>query len=64
MIITCPFCGNEHEFKPPVNIICSCGSKFYANTHEWLNRKTGEKLKCHFEVKYIIDQPAKMENVN
>lgn len=43
-MITCPFCGKTHgNSNPYLNIVCSCNSKYYANTGEWLNRNTGEK---------------------
>lgn len=44
-MITCPFCGKIHDNSknPHLNIVCSCNSKYYANTDEWLNRNTGEK---------------------
>ena len=44
-MITCPFCGKTHDNSkhPYLNIVCSCNSKYYANTDEWLNRNTGEK---------------------
>lgn len=39
---TCPFCGVVHEFKPWLNIICTCGAKYYFMDKLWLDRKTGE----------------------
>lgn len=39
-MITCPFCRKTHDNSNPyLNIVCSCNSKYYANTDEWLNRK-------------------------
>ena len=42
---TCPFCGKEHVTAQWLNVICSCGAKFYINTHEWWDRKTGRIIK-------------------
>lgn len=41
----CPFCGEivERRFEE-CNGFCKCGAKYYFNTKEWLNRKTGERL--------------------
>ena len=42
----CPFCNKIHSVRSLyLNIICECGGKFYANTGEWWNRSTGEKVK-------------------
>ena len=46
---TCPFCGKKHITHTWLNVICPCGAKFYIHTHEWLNRKTGEKIKVEEE---------------
>lgn len=41
----CPFCNEVHTVTSPyLNIICGCGGKYYANTGDWLNRATGEKV--------------------
>jgi len=40
----CPFCGSKHDEKPHLNIICSCGAKYYIHTQEWWSRTTGEKM--------------------
>lgn len=42
-MIVCPFCGKTHDSENTyLNIACSCNAKYYANTHEWLNRNIGE----------------------
>ena len=42
--MTCPFCGAKHERRHELlNIICGCGSKYYAIDGFWLNRNTGER---------------------
>lgn len=44
--IKCPFCGTEHERRHPLaNVICSCGSKYYAWDDLWLDR-TRKATKC------------------
>lgn len=45
MIVTCPFCKRYHFVSSHINIICPCGSKFYINTREWWDRKTGKVVK-------------------
>lgn len=40
--ITCPFCGKEHKQRSHINVICSCGAKFYYRDLLWLNRKNGK----------------------
>ena len=43
----CPFCNKVHSVQNPyLNVICGCGGKYYANTGDWLNRTTGEKVKA------------------
>lgn len=42
----CPFCNEVHYTRSPyLNVVCRCGGKFYAITGDWLDRKTGEKVK-------------------
>lgn len=42
----CPFCNKVHSVSSHyLNIICECGGKYYANTRDWFNRNTGEKVK-------------------
>ena len=42
---TCPFCRTEYENFRGLNLICSCGGKYYYFDKTWLNRKTGEEVK-------------------
>lgn len=42
-MLTCPFCKRTHFTRPYLNVICSCGAKFYILSGMWLNRNTGEK---------------------
>ena len=46
---TCPFCGNEHVTAQWLNVLCECGAKFYVNTHEWMDRKTGKIIRVEEE---------------
>lgn len=52
-MIICPFCGKEYDNSknPYLNKVYSCNSKYYANTGEWLNHKTGERK---FEPNYFL----------
>lgn len=34
----CPFCGRGHFVKSYMNVICSCGAKYYFSTDDWLDR--------------------------
>ena len=51
----CPFCNKVHQLsRRYINVVCDCGGKRYANTGDWLNRKTGvwvraPKAKCGCE---------------
>ena len=50
----CPMCGKRHVSSMWVNIICNCGSKYYINTTEWLDRNTGVAIKVEEqEVVYV-----------
>lgn len=44
-IVTCPFCKRYHMVPYYLNVICSCGAKYYINTREWLDRRTGKIVK-------------------
>lgn len=44
-IITCPFCGKENVARAHLNVICSCGAKFYISNNEFWDRKTGKIVK-------------------
>ena len=44
-ISTCPFCKRAHVTPIWLNVICSCGAKFYIHTNEWWDRKTGKIIK-------------------
>lgn len=39
----CPFCGEKYIHKPWLNIICTCGAKYYFVDRFWLDRGTGER---------------------
>ena len=42
-VVECPFCGRVHNRSHPLlNVICDCGSKYYAWCNLWLDRTTGE----------------------
>lgn len=44
--VVCPFCSTVHQRSSLyLNIICSCGGKYYPCNGEWINRKTGERVK-------------------
>ena len=55
----CPFCHKVHEQRLHINIICSCGAKYYFYCGEWLNRQTGERIRGKiieiYEKKVMID---------
>ena len=38
-IKNCPYCGKTSVQRLLVNIICSCGAKYYFAKHEWLQRE-------------------------
>jgi hypothetical protein len=44
-VITCPFCNRVNTANVCVNVICSCGAKFYIRTKEWWDRKDGRIVK-------------------
>lgn len=42
----CPFCNRIHTVENLyMNTRCECGGKYYSNTGDWVNRKTGKKVK-------------------
>lgn len=44
--VVCPFCNAVLARPHPyLNVICACGGKFYPCNGEWINRKTGERVK-------------------
>ena len=44
----CPFCGEIGEATCFVNIICSCGAKYYYLSDIWKCRKTGKEVRGEF----------------
>lgn len=43
----CPFCNKVHYLRSRyMNVRCKCGGKYYANTGDWINRVTGEKVEA------------------
>lgn len=46
-ITRCPFCKKYHRTPRYLNVICSCGAKFYVNNGQWLDRKTGKSVQMY-----------------
>ena len=44
-IIRCPFCNEQNIARWNINVLCSCGAKFYIHNYEWWDRKNGKVLK-------------------
>jgi hypothetical protein len=44
-VITCPFCLKQNVARAHLNVICSCGAKFYIFNNEFWDRKTGKIVK-------------------
>lgn len=44
-VISCPFCYKQHVANRHINVICGCGAKYYVNTNEFWDRKTGKIVK-------------------
>ena len=43
--IVCPFCGCKNVASKNVNVICTCGAKYYIHNGEFWNRKNGNIVK-------------------
>ena len=44
-LTVCPFCKKVHKTPFWLNVLCNCGAKYYINTNEWWDRKTGKIVK-------------------
>ena len=44
--VTCPFCGERNLARWHLNVLCTCGAKFYIHTYEWWDRKSGKRIKA------------------
>ena len=43
--ITCPFCDRRHVIAAHLNVLCSCGAKYYIHNGEFWDRKDGNVVK-------------------
>lgn len=42
--IKCPFCGCLHIKPACINVLCSCGAKYYIHNGEFWERKPSGKI--------------------
>ena len=44
-VINCPFCGTQNISRYHLNVLCSCGAKYYIHNGEWWDRKNGNVVR-------------------
>lgn len=55
-VIICPFCKHQNYTLFHLNVLCSCGAKYYIHSGVFMNRNTGDIVRnLPFELKEVTE---------